>query len=68
MQSPLSISGRRILLGLGATVILVGGAVGVAAAHQTPPSPGTSGQQQHQAVEERQAEAETHARRSARKM
>jgi hypothetical protein len=47
MQSPFSTTGRRILLGAGATVILVGAAVGVAAAQQTPsPSPGTTTQQQ----------------------
>jgi hypothetical protein len=38
---------RRILLGVGATVILVGAAVGIAVAQQTPaPSPGTSTAQQ----------------------
>src|ERR687886_2296874 len=49
MQSLLSTSGRRMLLGLGATVVLVGAAVGVAAAQQSPapsPSPGTTTQQQ----------------------
>ena len=49
MPSLFSTSGRRVLLGLGATVILVGAAVGVAAAQQSPapsPSPGTTTQQQ----------------------
>jgi hypothetical protein len=47
MNSLLATRGRRILLGVGATVILVGGAVGVAAAQQSPaPSPGTTTQQQ----------------------
>ena len=47
MESLLATRGRRILLGVGATVILVGAAVGVAAAQQSPaPSPGTTTQQQ----------------------